>query len=328
MPSYIGKVQISGGDPVLIGSTLYGICTTAANEVAKTVGTTDNNSGKFINNSYDNLIQGTTIHVKFTQGNTVATGMTLAVGSTIAKNIVGTCTCPAGTIISFTLDENENWVANDNVDTNTEYEFMTAYNASTNKVATASDLTALNIQDAAHKDIVTDIGANTTSADLPTAAAVAAYVQAQTGGLSGLTGAMHFRGVATIAITDGGTENPTIQNYTFNGNGDNAGDVVLWNQQEYVWTGTAWELLGDEGSYVMKSSQTTDTIDEVTTWTDGTLPQLTVTDTQVSNTTASVSAGILNISLTPVTVGSASGWNAGVMPTLAQTPTTVVVPAT
>jgi len=66
MPSYIGKVQISGGDPVLIGSTLYGICTTAANEVAKTVGTTDNNSGKFINNSYDNLIQGTTIHVKFT----------------------------------------------------------------------------------------------------------------------------------------------------------------------------------------------------------------------------------------------------------------------
>jgi len=71
--------------------------------------------------------------------------MTLAVGSTIAKNIVGTCTCPAGTIISFTLDENENWVANDNVDTNTEYEFMTAYNASTNKVATASDLTALNI---------------------------------------------------------------------------------------------------------------------------------------------------------------------------------------
>jgi len=64
---------------------------------------------------------------------------------------------------------------------------------------------------------------------LPTAAAVASYVQSLTGGLSGLTGAMHFRGIATVAITDGGTENPTIENYTFNGNGNNSGDVVLWN---------------------------------------------------------------------------------------------------
>jgi hypothetical protein len=103
-----------------------------------------------------------------------------------------------------------------------------------------------------------------------------------TGGLSGLTGAMHFRGVSTVEINDGDgpSVNPTITGYTFNGNGDNAGDVVLWNGKEFVWTGTTWELLGDEGSYALKSS--TDTITEVGVFTANTLPTLTVTDTSVS----------------------------------------------
>ena len=331
MASYIGKVQIGSADAVLIGSTLYGICTTSAETAAKTINSSDDNSGKFINNNYDNLIQGTTIHVKFVNGNTVESGVTLQVGTlTTTQPVDGNCTCPAGTIISFTLDENQHWVTNDNVDTNTEYVFKTAYNATTNKALTESDIGA-----AAPKGVVTDLGANTSSADLPTAAAVASYVQSLTGGLSGLTGAMHFRGIATVAVTDGGIENPTISGYTFNGNGDNSGDVVLWNQQEYVWTGTAWELLGDEGSYALKSS--TDTITEVSSFTTNTLPTLTPKSTTASSvsvtngsaaslttnnvnipnvtnagsaTTASVTAGILNI-----TIGQA--------PTIAATPITV-----
>jgi len=43
--------------------------------------------------------------------------------------------------------------------------------------------------------------------------------------------------------------------------------------------------LGDEGSYVLQTSQTTDTIDEVISWSDGTLPTLTVTATSVSRVT-------------------------------------------
>jgi hypothetical protein len=66
-----------------------------------------------------------------------------------------------------------------------------------------------------YNDLVTDIANNTTSTDAPTAGAVAAYVATLTGGLAGISGAMHFRGVATVAVTDGGSENPTIENYDF-----------------------------------------------------------------------------------------------------------------
>lgn len=359
MAGYIGKVQIGSGDPVLIGSTLYGICTTAAATAAKTVTATDDNSGKFINNNYDNLIQGSTIHVKFTNGNEVESGATLQIGTVLtAQNIIGKFTCPANTIISFTLDENQKWIVNDNVDTNTEYVFKTAYNASTNKALTESDIGA-----AAPKGVVTDLGANTASTDLPTAAAVAQYVQSLTGGISGLSGAMHFRGVATQEVTDGGIENPTINGYTFNGNGDNSGDVILWGHQEYVWTGTDWELLGDEGSYAFNSS--TDTITEVASFTANTLPTLTPLSTTASNisitngvtatnsvsipnvtnagsmTTASVAAGILSINIgsvptiaeapivitnTPVTFDTVSNWNAGTQAQLNTNDTIVVVP--
>ncbi len=376
MAGYIGKVQIAGQNPVLIGSTLYGVCETPANQAAKTVvDNSQNTYADYINANYDSLFSGTTIHVKFAQGNTVTTGVTLLVGTTtVAKNVSGIPVCDAGTILSFTLDETETWVVNDNVDTNTEYVFKTAYNATTNRVLGEAD-----VGDAAEKGVVTNLTGNTSSTDLPTAAAVAAYVQEQTGGLSGLTGAMHFRG--NVNPLPDATDADTYNNYI-------SGDVVLGpNDKEYVYlkgdsaANSRWIELGDEGSYVLQTSQTTDVIDEVTNWNAGTLPQLTVTDTAVSNvtttpgtaaqltpqqvtvpnvtqagtaTTASVSAGILNINIgtnttlgdavqfdaigswtantptavtaTPVTVGSASGWDAGALSSLTQTPTTVVVP--
>lgn len=376
MAGYIGKVQIAGQNPVLIGSTLYGVCETPANQAAKTVvDNSQNTYADYINANYDSLFSGTTIHVKFAQGNTVTTGVTLLVGTTtVAKNVSGIPVCDAGTILSFTLDETETWVVNDNVDTNTEYVFKTAYNASTNRVLGEAD-----VGDAAEKGVVTNLTGNTSSTDLPTAAAVAAYVQEQTGGLSGLSGAMHFRG--SVNPLPEATDTSTYNDYI-------SGDVVLGpNDKEYVYlkgdsaANSRWIELGDEGSYVLQTSQTTDVIDEVTNWNAGTLPQLTVTDTAVSNvtttpgtaaqltpqqvsvpnvtqagtaTTASVSAGILNITIgtnttlgdavqfdaigswtantptavtaTPVTVGSASGWDAGALSSLTQTPTTVVVP--
>ena len=380
MASYIGQVQVDNNDPVLIGSTLYGICTTSAGTAAKKITSAENNSGKFINNHYDNLLQGSTIHVKFTQGNTVTSNITLQVGTLLtAQDVVGKCTCDAGTILSFTLDENQKWVVNDNVDTNTEYVFKTAYNASTNKALTESDIAA-----AAVKGVVTDLGANTSSEDLPTASAVASYVQTLTGGLGGLTGAMHFRGTSTTAVTDGGTQDPTINGYEFNGNGDNAGDVVLYEGKEFVWTGSAWELLGDEGSYALKSSTASVVGIVSNTFTANTLPTLTITDTTASSvtitagsaanlttttytvpevtqagtaTTASVTAGVLVITLgqntvlsttpitikgvdtftpntptvvtaTPVTIGSASNWSQGTTASLnlSTTSTIVVVP--
>ena len=144
MASYIGKVQINSGDYALVGSTLYGICYTAAATAQKDITantTTPAITGDYVNTSYDNPIRGSTIHIKFVNGNSVTTGASLLVGTlTNAFNVVGNFTCPANTIISFTLDENQNWVVNDNVDTNTEYVFKTPYNASTNKVVGTADI--------------------------------------------------------------------------------------------------------------------------------------------------------------------------------------------
>ncbi len=76
--------------------------------------------------------------------------------------------------------------------------------------------------------------------------------------LSGLTGAMHFIGKATIDITDGSTTDPAISGYDF-ANNKAKGDVILGkdDHKEFVWDGTKWELLGDEGSYALKTELNT-----------------------------------------------------------------------
>lgn len=85
----------------------------------------------------------------------------------------------------------------------------------------------------------------------------------------GLSNAMHFIGIATVAITDGSTTNPTISGYDFGTNGVNAapGDVVIDKDSsyEYVWTGIKWERLGPDGSYALSNH----THDAATTSTAG-----------------------------------------------------------
>lgn len=73
-----------------------------------------------------------------------------------------------------------------------------------------------------------------------------------TNSVAGLSGAMHFKGTTITAIVDGSTTNPISiggSNYTAT-----AGDVVLreistGNIFEYVWTGSAWEMLGRDTSF-------------------------------------------------------------------------------
>lgn len=73
------------------------------------------------------------------------------------------------------------------------------------------------------------------------------------GNVSNLSGPMHLVGHATVEITDGSTTNPQIVLNDYDFSQAKAGDVVLWDNKEFVWTGLAWELLGDEGSYVLKT---------------------------------------------------------------------------
>ena len=74
-------------------------------------------------------------------------------------------------------------------------------------------------------------------------------------------GAMHFLGISSTPITDGGREHPKIDGSVIDTGELHAGDVVLYSPsgntyyQEFVWcidsTGTGhWSLLGDESSFV------------------------------------------------------------------------------
>lgn len=78
---------------------------------------------------------------------------------------------------------------------------------------------------------------------------IKAYVDNAT---SGITGAMHFIGEASVVITNNSSIDPRIGGYLFSQ--AQPGDVILSEQKEYVWTGSNWRLLGDEGSYAIKGS--------------------------------------------------------------------------
>ena len=86
---------------------------------------------------------------------------------------------------------------------------------------------------------------------LATNRAIKAYVDNAT---AGITGAMHFIGEATVEISNNSSVNPRIDGYNFMRAA--AGDVILFNAAEYVWTGSVWRLLGEEGSYAIKGSIT------------------------------------------------------------------------
>ena len=69
----------------------------------------------------------------------------------------------------------------------------------------------------------------------------------------GLTGALKLLGTTTDNIVDNSITNPI----TVGGKSITAelGNVVLYGNQEFMWNGTFWELLGDEGSYALKTVQ-------------------------------------------------------------------------
>ena len=71
--------------------------------------------------------------------------------------------------------------------------------------------------------------------------------------ISGLSGAMHFIGTTTTALTDGATTATLAGSGLNKTTGFVAGDVVIYDNKEFVWTGSAWEILGDEGSYALKT---------------------------------------------------------------------------
>ena len=100
-------------------------------------------------------------------------------------------------------------------------------------------------------NISTKITEEESSNNIPTTGAVISYIEDQT---AGLTGAMHFIGEASVTIVENSRVNPQIPGYNFRA--VQPGDVILSEAKEFVWTGSYWRLLGDEGSYAIKGSIT------------------------------------------------------------------------
>ncbi len=69
---------------------------------------------------------------------------------------------------------------------------------------------------------------------------------------AGITGAMHFIGEASVIINQNSSIDPRISGYEFSK--AQPGDVILSDAKEFVWNGSNWRLLGDEGSYAIKGS--------------------------------------------------------------------------
>ena len=63
-----------------------------------------------------------------------------------------------------------------------------------------------------------------------------------------LSGAMHYIGISSTAITDGGTQNPTIDGKQRTMSASDAGAVCIYGEKEYVWNGTKWQEFGSTGS--------------------------------------------------------------------------------
>ena len=74
------------------------------------------------------------------------------------------------------------------------------------------------------------------------------------GATSGLTGAMHFVGETTTELSNGDTTATLAGNGLSKTTGFVAGDVVISGTGEFVWNGSQWILLGDEGSYALANN--------------------------------------------------------------------------
>ena len=350
MASYIGKVQIGAtGDQILVGSTLYGVCSVAAATAAKEVTLPD----------FDAIMHGITVQVRFENGNSVTTGVTLKVGSTNPFPVVGNCVCAADDVIAFTLSQTGSgtvWYANHSI--------LVQEGTTDGTIRVAGEEVAVHgLGSAAYEDTTafataaqgqkadqampksggTFTGPVILDAD-PTSAMGAAtknYVDNIAQGLTDLTAPMHFIGETPAQDAEGHPILPDAQtsyeNYV-------AGDVLLVGDKEYVYSkgnnaaNSQWILLGDEGSYALKSS--TASVGSASGWNAGALPELgdaieadDITNWDAgSSSSAVVNQGVLRLtnSTVPTLQYQAKSvpniTNLGTLPSLTVTPTTVVVP--
>lgn len=97
MNTYISKLQIgyNSDNAAPLASTMLGVCNSSTISATKVV----------TFNKFDTVEHGVTIFVKFTNGNSVSSGVKLQVGASQAYDVTGNCVCDIEAIIGFTFDE-------------------------------------------------------------------------------------------------------------------------------------------------------------------------------------------------------------------------------
>ena len=84
--------------------------------------------------------------------------------------------------------------------------------------------------------------------DLPTSDAVFQAIGAA------VSSALHYRGISSTIITDGGTETAVIGGQPLI---VQSGDVVIYSGFEFLWENNVWNKLGDDTSFALKTVQIT-----------------------------------------------------------------------
>lgn len=305
--SYIGKVTVDGGSSVLVGSTLFGICDSLATATNKVINDTNNIT---IGSNFDIALHGVTVHIKFTNGNTLTENVTLQVGGTASTAVIGNFVCAAGAVVAFTYEQTaggNHWLVN------TSHGLLgsAAYTDSTAYATAAQGTKADNAMPKSGGEFTgpVTLSSDITSSSDALALATKNYVDTKTAGLSGLVGAMHFKGKIN------GT---TLPDSTTSFNSYDSGDVILLgDHQEYVYykganaAASEWILLGDEGSYALKTS--TASIGSASGWSAGTIP--TLGEAISADDITAWSEGTLPQFGTAIAADSIDSWDAGSAPT-------------
>lgn len=238
----------------------YGTCSTAVGTAAKTVSMS----------SYALVAQGICA-IKFTNGNTAA-NPTLNINSKGAKAIYWNgAACPTNLI-----------KANDVVLMvySTQYHIVGIYNGNrgfatttpvmdgTGAIGTSTEYARadhVHPTDTSRAPVASPEFTGVPTAPTPTAGnsstivANTGWVQSEIAdALGDISGAMHFKGTALQTLTDGGTENAAsnVSGSIYLGD---AGDVYLQynnTNEEYVWTGSIWEKLGNEDIIILQITST------------------------------------------------------------------------
>ena len=160
----------------------------------------------------------------------------------------------------------------------------------TSTVSTLStNLTALTGTVSTISTTVSSLGTRLTTAEGEIDA-----LQAQIGGL---TGAMHFIGTSTTDPTEGATVSGHEE--------FESGDVCLFGDKEYVYDGTDWLELGDEGSHLTKTEASTTYVPLTRTINGHALSaNVTISSADIADLSATISTAIGALDVASVSVSA------------------------